>query len=64
LQSLTELQKPIDEFFEGVMVEDPNPEIAHNRKALLYSLKQKLDDVFFAPDWDKLVQYMEEKTKS
>lgn len=42
LQSLLELKSPIDEFFGGVMVNDPDPHTRANRLSLL----KEIDDLF------------------
>jgi glycyl-tRNA synthetase beta chain len=52
---LENLQKPIDAFFDDVMVEDPDPAIAQNRKNLLAKLRNLLDETLGSPDWEALL---------
>jgi glycyl-tRNA synthetase beta chain len=37
---LAKLRAPLDAFFEGVMVNDENPDIRNNRLALLNNLRE------------------------
>ena len=43
LQALVALSSPIDQFFEDVMVMDPNTQLRDNRLALLQQLHQKMN---------------------
>ncbi len=43
LRALVALSGPIDQFFNDVMVMDPNPELRDNRLALLQQLHQKMN---------------------
>jgi len=42
LQTLIELKTPIDDFFDGVLVNAPQPEVRANRLSLL----RKVDELF------------------
>jgi glycyl-tRNA synthetase beta chain len=43
LKALVALSSPIDQFFEDVMVMDPNTQLRDNRLALLQQLHQKMN---------------------
>jgi glycyl-tRNA synthetase beta chain len=45
MQAMAALRAPLDAFFEGVVVNDPDPQLRHNRLRLLAGLRAVLDQV-------------------
>ncbi|MBI3805034.1 MAG: glycine--tRNA ligase subunit beta [Nitrospirae bacterium] len=53
LEILATLYEPLNRFFEGVMVMDPNPEVQRNRLSLLFRIKKRFDAF---GDFSKIVE--------
>lgn len=53
LETLATLYEPLNRFFEGVMVMDPDPQVQQNRLALLFQIKKRFDAF---GDFSKIVE--------
>lgn len=52
-RALYELEKPVNEFFDKVLVMDKNPEVMENRLALLMAVKKAFDSL---ADFSKIIE--------
>lgn len=59
-EELYNLVEPINNFFDKVLVDDPqNPKDSVNRQVLIGNILSGANIAFLQPDWDKLVNYLE-----